>query len=236
MTMNTASIRQLNEQVQSEALFLQNLLAKINKVMVGQETLVERVLIGLLAANHLYESGQYQQAAQAYQQLVDQGFSDSVLFYNLGNAYFKQGDYGRAILNYRRAELLAPRDADIATNLNLARTQIVDTGNEGFFSAIGHWTQNWLTLNEIVITVLVASLVGLGSRMAVENIEPEAVVVAQEVDVTSGPGAQYVAEFTLHNGSEVNLLETRGSWARLALAGDQMQGWVPAKAVETVKQ
>ena len=57
MMMNTASIRQLNEQVQHEALFLQDLLAEINKVMVGHETLVERVLIALLADGHILLEG-----------------------------------------------------------------------------------------------------------------------------------------------------------------------------------
>jgi len=55
--MNTASIRQLNEQVQHEALFLQDLLAEVNKVMVGQEALVERVLIALLADGHILLEG-----------------------------------------------------------------------------------------------------------------------------------------------------------------------------------
>jgi MoxR-like ATPase len=47
--MNLAGLRELNQQVEREASFLQNLLAEIRKVMVGQDTLVERVLIGLLA-------------------------------------------------------------------------------------------------------------------------------------------------------------------------------------------
>jgi len=57
MTMNTASIRELNEQVQHEALFLRDLLAEVNKVMVGQEALVERVLIALLADGHILLEG-----------------------------------------------------------------------------------------------------------------------------------------------------------------------------------
>ena len=40
----------------------------------------------LATARQLYEGGQYAQAAQGYQQLADQGFADSALFYNLGNA------------------------------------------------------------------------------------------------------------------------------------------------------
>ncbi len=55
--MNPVSIRELNTQVQQEAIFLQDLLAEINKVMVGQEALVERVLIGLLADGHILLEG-----------------------------------------------------------------------------------------------------------------------------------------------------------------------------------
>ena len=249
----------------------------IGLFLVNQVQLLAKPSDTMSTANQLYETGQYSQAAQAYQQLVDQGFTDSALFYNLGNAYFKEGDYGRAIVNYRRAQLLAPRDTDIAANLDLARGQIIDqpgeTGesNQGVFSAIGHWTRNWLTMNEVamfalgawillvflliifsnarqgsfvretlqyamVVTILalVTGIISLGSRVHVENSQPEAVVVAQEVNVTSGPGTQYVTEFVLHNGSEARLLEIRGNWVRLALSGDELQGWIPADAIEAI--
>jgi MoxR-like ATPase len=55
--MNMTSIRELNMQVRQEALFLQDLLGEINKVMVGQEALVERVLIALLADGHVLLEG-----------------------------------------------------------------------------------------------------------------------------------------------------------------------------------
>jgi MoxR-like ATPase len=55
--MNPVSIRELNTQVQHEAIFVQALLSEINKVMVGQEALVERVLIGLLADGHILLEG-----------------------------------------------------------------------------------------------------------------------------------------------------------------------------------
>ncbi|MCH8310086.1 MAG: MoxR family ATPase [Chloroflexi bacterium] len=55
--MNLAGLRELNQQVEREASFLQDLLAEIRKVMVGQDTLVERVLIGLLADGHILLEG-----------------------------------------------------------------------------------------------------------------------------------------------------------------------------------
>jgi Flp pilus assembly protein TadD len=91
----------------------------------------------LTTASQLYQAGQFAQAALAYQQLVDQGYADSALDYNLGNAYYKQGDLGRAILNFRRAAELAPRDADIAANLELARLQAVDKVEQTAERALG---------------------------------------------------------------------------------------------------
>lgn len=57
VTMEMPSIRELNEAVEREAIFLQDLLAEVNKVIVGQEKLVERLLIGLLADGHILLEG-----------------------------------------------------------------------------------------------------------------------------------------------------------------------------------
>ena len=55
--MDITNIRQLNAQVEREALFLHDLLAEVNTVMVGQETMVDRVLIALLADGHILLEG-----------------------------------------------------------------------------------------------------------------------------------------------------------------------------------
>jgi len=55
--MEMTGIQELNEHVEKEAHFLNDLLAEINKIMVGQETLVERVLIALLADGHILLEG-----------------------------------------------------------------------------------------------------------------------------------------------------------------------------------
>ena len=55
--MDLTSVREMNMQVKEESIFLQDLLAEINKVMVGQEALVERVLIALLADGHVLLEG-----------------------------------------------------------------------------------------------------------------------------------------------------------------------------------
>jgi MoxR-like ATPase len=55
--MNIATVREMNYQVEAESIFLQDLRAEINKYMVGQERLVDRVLIALLANGHILLEG-----------------------------------------------------------------------------------------------------------------------------------------------------------------------------------
>lgn len=116
------------------------------------------------AANELYAAGHYAEATSIYEDFVAQGVEDAALFYNLGNAYFQQGDLGRAVLNYQRAAQLNPRDADIRANLALARAQVVDSlpaADSSPFSLLAKVTGNWLTLNETAVLAL-ALWFGLG--------------------------------------------------------------------------
>ncbi|OQY46085.1 MAG: ATPase [Anaerolineaceae bacterium 4572_78] len=55
--MEMTNIRHLNEQVEQESIFLHDLLAEVNKVMVGQESLIERMIIALLADGHILLEG-----------------------------------------------------------------------------------------------------------------------------------------------------------------------------------
>jgi hypothetical protein len=60
-------------------------------------------------------------ASQAGAQATPAGYSAAGL-YNLGNSYARAGKPGLAILNYERAGLLTPGDADIEANLRFVRT------------------------------------------------------------------------------------------------------------------
>ncbi|TAK48050.1 MAG: tetratricopeptide repeat protein [Saprospiraceae bacterium] len=82
------------------------------------------------AANKAYENGDFAQAAKAYEALLSDGFESAGLHYNLGNACFRQGELGRAILQYEKALLLQPGDASILHNLEFARQRTVDKFEE----------------------------------------------------------------------------------------------------------
>jgi len=65
----------------------------------------------------------YRSAAQRLESIAAGGVSNGYLEYNIGNCYLQAGDIGRAILHYRRAERLIPRDALLADNLAFARSR-----------------------------------------------------------------------------------------------------------------
>src|SRR5262245_64763429 len=65
------------------------------------------------AANKLYEQGRFSEAAAAYEKLLKAGAPPEAIHFNLGNAWFKAGQIGRAIAEWRRAERSSPRDPNV---------------------------------------------------------------------------------------------------------------------------
>lgn len=78
------------------------------------------------SANAAYAKGKYEQAIRLYYSILESGQESSDLYFNLGNAYFKSNETGKAILNYERAKKLNPDDEDLATNLKMANQHIED--------------------------------------------------------------------------------------------------------------
>ncbi len=76
------------------------------------------------AANRLFEQGKYFEAVAGFESILRSGRASPALYFNLGNAYFKLGEAGRAIAAYRVAARMAPRDPDIAANLEFVRRSV----------------------------------------------------------------------------------------------------------------
>ena len=75
-------------------------------------------------ANKFYSEGEYQKAISIYNEIIASGVKAGNIYYNLGNAYFKLGERGKAILNYERALKLIPRDEDLCSNLKFVRSTL----------------------------------------------------------------------------------------------------------------
>ena len=74
-------------------------------------------------ANQEFAQGHFREAITGYEALVRAGQWNANLFYDLGNAYFRTHDFGRAILNYQRAIVLDPHHPEATANLQIARDE-----------------------------------------------------------------------------------------------------------------
>ena len=113
--------------------------------------------------NRLYAQKDYAGAVRAYEEALKAGH-DPRAHYNLGNALFRSGKIGEAIVHYRRAYHLAPRDHDIEANLAFARAYRVDksTGTTSPLAQAAERALRWLSRREAALLAGMAfTLAGL---------------------------------------------------------------------------
>jgi len=104
--------------------------------------------------NASYEAGNFDQAVEQYQKIVNLGIKNSKVFYNLGNAYFRKNQLGKAILNYRKALALEPRDEDSMANLAFAKLFTLDKIEQQKIDPLSnlvHWFVNLWSTDELTI-------------------------------------------------------------------------------------
>lgn len=115
-----------------------------------------------------YDAGTYREAVRQFEALIKSGEPEAAMYYNLGNAYFKQGSIPQAILNYEKALQLQPSLKDAKYNLKLANQQIVDPieAVPPFFltqwcndSVLAFSANQWTTIALIVFWLTIALVI-----------------------------------------------------------------------------
>lgn len=82
-------------------------------------------------ANALYKENKYDAAAAKFEKILQSGLESGDLYYNLADSYFKQGQVGKAILNYEKAACFIPGDSDLRSNYDYSRS-VLNLGREEF--------------------------------------------------------------------------------------------------------
>lgn len=218
--------------------------------------------------NENYEAENFDQAIEEYQKIVDLGIRNSKVFYNLGNAYFRKNQLGKAILNYRRALSLDPRDEDSIANLRFVKLFALDKIEEQRVNPLSNllrWFLNLWSVDELIIlaslsyclsivfgililfrrsrrslllglTILLVIFVIFSFSLATKlyfNSLKNGVLIAQQVEVRSGPGDDYILQFTGHEGLEFQINGEAEGWYRISLPNG-VKGWIPKEAVEII--
>ena len=209
-------------------------------------------------ANTAFAAGQFKSAIQQYQAVVRSGEWSPNLFYDLGNAYFRDSDFGRAILNYERALQLDRNHPEADANLRIARDQthalelaakpfenylnFVGANSFAILAAILFWGTIillilrrrklvWMTIGLILTAScgLAAYKLETGTRG-----QAVAVVVGDNIEARVATADSAKSVLALPPGSEVMILQERGDWSYAALPNN-LRGWIPTKAVEKVR-
>lgn len=85
---------------------------------------------GVAAGEKAYNENEFEKAVEEWRSCADQGMVNADLFYNLGNAYFRNGKLGFAIFYYKSALKLHPNDPDVIHNLTYASAMTKDKVEE----------------------------------------------------------------------------------------------------------
>jgi tetratricopeptide (TPR) repeat protein len=216
-------------------------------------------------ANQEYAAGHFKEAVDTYEQCVRSGQSSANLFYDLGNAYFHTGDFGRAILNYERALQLDRHHPEAQANLRIARDearslemaqgraerliQFAGPNEYAIIAAVAFWIglfcfSAWALSRRrpgAALALSMASLlIGVANVAFVVLIENgsngrgSAVVTGANVTARLATADNAQTVLPLPAGSEIKVLSRRGDWIYAALPND-LRGWIPAKAAESVR-
>ncbi len=216
-------------------------------------------------ANSAYEAGDFETAIAFYDSALTL-FSAPEIYYNRGNAYFKQGRLGKALADYLRAYALKPTDPDIKNNIaflrqfrpdkvtnppnplgNLIRTIFVIIDSEkirlingllflllsiilGLFFLLDKRVFGIISLG--IALLFLYSLISILIWNGLVNPN-QAVVIAPEATLRSGPGGDYKEIAVVHDGLEVKIIERRPEYILIQIPGGT-GGWVEKGTIEQV--
>lgn len=228
------------------------------------------VMIGLLGLglpaqgtpDEAYRNGDYAGAAAGYEQLVEQPDADRRLFYNLGNAYFRQGKLPQALWAYERARLAMPRDEQLLANIALVETRLDLSSIEGepFLDALVA-LRNSVTPRERLLlcglfnlfaagflllawgrrglrtagfVLLLPAAILAADVLFVEPAQlPKGIVLEDRVALVSEPRMGLEPVLTLRGGVSLAVLAEGPAWTQVEVRG--RSGYLPAEAVGVVR-
>jgi len=135
----------------------------------------------LKKAEAAYESRNYKKAIEHYEALVKEGYVSEKLFYNLGNAYYRNNQLGKAIYNYELAKKINPSDEDVKNNLGIAYSKTVDKieTKENFFvsavktnvlTSLSTTAWAWLSIILLTLTLVFLFLFIAGASVTLKRI------------------------------------------------------------------
>jgi tetratricopeptide (TPR) repeat protein len=216
-------------------------------------------------ANQDYAQGNFKEAISGYKTLVGSGQWSANLFYDLGNAYFRTGDFGRAILNYERALALERHHPEATANLQIARDearalemqlswperylQFASINQYSIAAALAFWTgvfcivrlifarrRSAATMALSILSLFIFAIAALATYGLDRGSKGRALAIVTGQDVQARLA-------TADTANSVLALPPGSEVKILSTRGDwvyavlpnNLRGWIPAKSTELVR-
>ncbi len=213
-------------------------------------------------AKQAHDEGRFSDAIALYQSILEQGYISDALLFNLGNAYYRLGEPGRAVLYYSRASYLNPADPDITYNLGFVqKTAGALSEDPGTYRRLaGRFTLStwigwgiafyWLACfglgwswiarrgailwRRLSLLLFLALIVtGAGAAHWISlSIHPEVVVTEKDQEALFAPLDGATAHFTAPQGTVGRQLDRRNGWILVSV--DENRGWLKESSLEAV--
>jgi len=157
---------------------------------------------GIEAGTKAYNESDFERAIDEWRTCVDNGIEDADLYYNLGNAYFRNGKLGFSIFYYKKALRLRANDDDIQHNLKFAqamtRDKVEDEEENPILSGLFR-AHHALSLKAQLFTLLaifwLIAFIGIAGRIVIgeraKNICTGAIFVLTATFCVIGSSAAY---------------------------------------------
>jgi len=213
-------------------------------------------------ASTAYDENRLPDAIQGWEALLQKGQVLPAVLFNLGNAYYRNGDLGKAILAYRHAQTLAPRDPDIRANLGFAAqtagitlpvrnplmAKLLEVSQSEWitFASACYWAlflmlAVWIGLPRFAFALrplaggmTLLLLLALSGLWAQNGLRatPECVVMSEDQTVLSSPLDSATPILAIPEGAIVRQLDQHGAWVEVEY--ESTSGWLPASALLAV--
>ncbi|MCM1110395.1 MAG: tetratricopeptide repeat protein [Clostridium sp.] len=118
----------------------------------------------MAAGDSAYIAEDYPQAVACYEQALRSVGSSSQLYYNLGNAFYRDGKLGNAVIAYERALKIDPSNSDARFNLDFVKTRLVDrqSPNPDTLGVLLDTVTGWMSPNAWATVTLVLFVIAVG--------------------------------------------------------------------------
>lgn len=159
--------------------------------------------------NDAYLKNNFEAAITSYNQLIQEGYQSSELYFNLGNAYYKTDSIANAILYYEKAKKLAPTDEDVISNLKLANLKTIDKTEAREQLIFKSWWDNFVTSKSAdawgglsIISLFIAFAFLIVFRMSTSSVRKQMMFISFSVLLVLSMSFFFLAQSNQHRKSE----------------------------------